>query len=332
MLPLEQKGCRRGSRGTEDQLLIDKMVLRDCRRRHINLSMAWIDCKKAFDTVPHSWILECLEFVGCAGNIRRFLELSMNKWKCQLSAGDEVLGCVNIRRGIFQWDSLSPLLFVLCMVPLTLVLCKVKAGYETNDKSAKINHLLYMDDLKLYGKSQEQIESLVCTIPAVSSDIGMEFGIRKCGILNLKRGKVWDSEGIVLSTGDTLKVIGYKYLGVLEMEDILVVRMKDSIRKEYFRRLRLILRSKLKGKNKIMGINTWAVAVVRYGGGIIDWNIDELRQMDRKTRKMITMYGAFHPKSDIDRLYLPRNRGGRGLIGCEVVLGDRSRLIVTKLS
>ena len=127
-------------------------------------------------------------------------------------------------------------------------------------------------------------------------------------------------------------MIGYKYLGVLEMEDILVVRMKDSIRKEYFRRLRLILRSKLKGKNKIMGINTWAVAVVRYGGGIIDWNIDELRQMDRKTRKMITMYGAFHPKSDIDRLYLPRNRGGRGLIGCEVVLGDRSRLIVTKLS
>ena len=71
------------------------------------------------------------------------------------------------------------------------------------------------------------------------------------------------------------------------------------------------------------------MAVVRYGGGIIDWNIDELRQMDRKTRKMITMYGAFHPKSDIDRLYLPRNRGGCGLIVCEVVLGDSTTITIT---
>uniref|UniRef100_A0A1X7VWY3 Uncharacterized protein n=1 Tax=Amphimedon queenslandica TaxID=400682 RepID=A0A1X7VWY3_AMPQE len=102
---------------------------------------------------------------------------------------------------------------------------------------------------------------------------------------------------------------GYKYLGVLEIEDILVVKI---LQKEYFRRLGLILRSKLKGRIKIMGINNWAVVVVLYGGGINDWNIDELRQMDRKTRNMLTMYGAFHPKSDIDRLYIPRNRGGGG--------------------
>ena len=47
ILPEEQKGCRRGSRGTKDQLLIDKMVLKDCRKRHTNLSMAWIDYRKA---------------------------------------------------------------------------------------------------------------------------------------------------------------------------------------------------------------------------------------------------------------------------------------------
>ena len=47
ILPEEQKGCRRGSRGTKDQLLIDKTVLKDCRKRHTNLSMAWIDYRKA---------------------------------------------------------------------------------------------------------------------------------------------------------------------------------------------------------------------------------------------------------------------------------------------
>ena len=46
ILPEEQKGCKRGIRGTKDQLLIDKTVLKDCRERHTNLSMAWIDYRK----------------------------------------------------------------------------------------------------------------------------------------------------------------------------------------------------------------------------------------------------------------------------------------------
>ena len=46
-LPVEQKGCRRKSRGTKDQLLIDMMVLADCKRKHKNLAMAWVDYKKA---------------------------------------------------------------------------------------------------------------------------------------------------------------------------------------------------------------------------------------------------------------------------------------------
>ena len=57
LLPVEQKGCRRNSRGTKDQLLIDIMVLNDCKKRHTNLGMAWTDYKKACDMIPPSWIL-----------------------------------------------------------------------------------------------------------------------------------------------------------------------------------------------------------------------------------------------------------------------------------
>lgn len=53
LLPVEQKGCRRNSRGTNDQLLIDKMIIRNCKRRLTGLGMAWIDFRKAFDMVPH---------------------------------------------------------------------------------------------------------------------------------------------------------------------------------------------------------------------------------------------------------------------------------------
>ena len=70
LLPCEQKGCRRKSRNTKDQLLIDQMILRDCKRRQRNLAMAWLDNRKAYDIVPHSWILECMEMFGIAENVR----------------------------------------------------------------------------------------------------------------------------------------------------------------------------------------------------------------------------------------------------------------------
>ena len=43
VLPEKQKGCRRRTRGTKDQLLIDKAILMDCKRRHSHMTMAWID-------------------------------------------------------------------------------------------------------------------------------------------------------------------------------------------------------------------------------------------------------------------------------------------------
>ena len=57
---------------------------------------------------------------------------------------------------------------------------------------------------------------------------------------------------------------------------------------------------------------------LRYGAGIINWKIDELNKMDRTRRKTLTMYGTLHPKSDIDRVYLKRKHGGRGLISIKM--------------
>ena len=56
---------------------------------------------------------------------------------------------------------------------------------------------------------------------------------------------------------------------------------------------------------------------MRYGTGILTWNTNELKSLDRRTRKFMTMHGALHPKSDFDRVYLSREMGRRGLISCE---------------
>ena len=74
---------------------------------------------------------------------------------------------------------------------------------------------------------------------------------------------------------------------------------------EYNKRVRKILKLKLNGGNIIKAINSWAVPVVRYTAGIIDWTQAELDDLDRKTRKLMSAYHALHPLSDVDRLYFP---------------------------
>ena len=189
LLSMEKRGCKRTTRGTKDQLLINKAVLKDSKRSHTNLAMAWVDCRKAYDLIPHSRIRECLELVGVADNAKRVLSSSMKNWKLELTSSGVSLGEVNIRRGIFQGDSLSPLLFVICMIPLTMVLRKVNFHLELGEKVKKLSHLLFMDNLKLFAKSCEQIDSLVTTVQMFGRDIEMEFGINKCGAVILQRGK-----------------------------------------------------------------------------------------------------------------------------------------------
>ena len=282
--------------------------------------MAWIDYRKAYDLVPHSWVNECMEMFGITENFRTIMQKSMQQWRLSLTANGEDLGEVNVKRGIFLGDSLSSLMFVLSIVPLSLILKKVNACHKWEKKEYKLNHLLFMDDLKLYVKSEKQTNTLVRTVCVFSTDIGMEFGIKKCGILTMKRGKIVKSEGIKLPDGEVMKQVGlegYTYLGKIELDKIKETEMKRKITKEYKRRQRLILKSKLNGRNKATAINTWAVAIFRYGAGINQWKTSELKDLDRKSRKTMTMYGGLHPKSDVDRLYVKRKEGGRGLISVE---------------
>ena len=125
-----------------------------------------------------------------AGNVSCLVRNSMNLWKVELSSGKETLAQVNIRRGIFQGDSSSPLLFVMALIPLTLILRKCKNGYNFSRTKDKINHLLYMDDLKLFAKEEAGLDALIQTVRVFSSDIGMEFGIEKCAVVIMKRGKM----------------------------------------------------------------------------------------------------------------------------------------------
>ena len=225
----EQKGSRHVSRDTKDQFLIDKAVIRNRRRRKVDINMAWFDFRKAYDMVPHAWKIKALKLIGAALNVIALLKSSMIDWKTELISGGINLGQVNNNRGIFLGDSLSPLLFVISLIPVTLVLRQVKQGYY---------HLLFMDDLKLYESNQNELDSLVRTIDIMTKDIGMKFGIDKCGVLATKRGKEAEYNGIELENGEEIGPVGeerHKYLNILEKGNMCHKEMKGNIRKDTLR-------------------------------------------------------------------------------------------------
>ena len=235
---------------------------------------------------------------------------NMEKGKLMLYSGNSELGEVEIKRGIFQGDSLSSLVFDLALILLSLVLRKAKAGYEFSESKEKINHILLMDDLKLYSRSEKGLDSLVLTIRVFSEDIGMEFGIGKCATLVIEKGKIVKSVGIELLDGKVLKSLqeGESYKGILQADKFLEEKMKLNVLKEYIRRLRKVLKSKLNGGNLVRGVNVWAVFLLRQSAAFVSWRKSGLQAIDRKTRKLFSIYGALHPKSDVDRLYIPRRR------------------------
>ena len=90
-----------------------------------------------------------------------------------------------------------------------------------------------MDSLTLFWKSEKRVDRLVSTVQLISKDIGMEFGIKKCGMVVVKRGQLSSAKGIVLPDGEMIREVdkgGYKYLGILELD-----RIKESEVKREFR-------------------------------------------------------------------------------------------------
>ena len=143
-----------------------------------------------------------------------------------------------------------------------------------------------MDDLKLYSKSEKTLDSRIPTLRIFSEHIGMQFRIDKCAMLVMKKGKIVKSDGIQLLNDKVIKSLeegeSYKCLGVLEADEVMVNEMKDKVKKEYFRRVRKVLETKLKSGNVFKAINTWAVSVVRYSAAFLGWSRLQLEEIDRR--------------------------------------------------
>ena len=183
-----------------------------------------------------------------------FIEKTMQTWRVELTTGGRSLVETKIQRGIFQGDELAPLLFIIAVIPLNHILRKCTAGYKLSRSQEKINHLMYMDDIKLFAKNGKELEMLIHAVRIYSQNIGINV---PCSSWKVAKDM---NDGIELPNQDKIWTFGEnetnKYLGILEVDTIKQVAMIDSIQKEYLRRTRKLLETKVSCRNLIKGINT----------------------------------------------------------------------------
>lgn len=319
----EQKGCKKNTQGCKDQLTIDSVVVQQSIRKYKNLSIAYIDYCKAFDSMPHDYLIHILSIYKVDTNIINLMKHLMTKWKICLCTSNGISNPISIRNGIFQGDAFSPLWFCLGLNPLSKQLCKMKAelGFKINytEGHTSLNHLMYVDDIKLYAPNKEKLHRMIQIVDEFSASIKMSFGLDKCKIAHLMKGKVVnDNEGCVISSERIIENLGeeesYKYLGFLQLRGFKTNEIKTHIENIFNKRLKKILKSKLNAGNKCKAINTWAIPVYNYSFGVIKWSDTDINNMSRNIRVLLTKHQSHHPRSAVERVILPRELGGVGIL------------------
>ena len=190
----EQAGGKKGTWGTTEQLIINKSTLKEAKNSRKNLVTVWLDYRKAFDSIPHSWLQQALKLAKVPGIIINAIKNLTKAWYSilTLSSETEILSTELIKfvKGIFQGDSLSVMLFVLCLNPISFLLNKCKDSSFGTGRKLQDTHNFFLDDLKLYSQDLNSTKKQLDIIATFSPDINMQFGEDKCGYLQIEKGKV----------------------------------------------------------------------------------------------------------------------------------------------
>ena len=149
----EQKGCCKGTR--EKKATVHWSTYPQRESDEMKISSYGVDWQQKFIWyIPQSWIINCLKMYKISDEVIKFIEKTMKTWRVELTAEGKSLSEAKIHRGIFQGDALSQLQLVIAMMPRNHILRKCTGGYKLTKSQENINHLMYMDDIKLYKKQK----------------------------------------------------------------------------------------------------------------------------------------------------------------------------------
>lgn len=304
LLAENQLGTVRLVQGAKEQAMLNIAINKENNNL---LKTMWIDVKKAYDSVDHIYLISCIERLSLPRWIVEFLRATVTQWHIEIRSNSEMILEKKIERGILQGDSLSPLLFVLCMDPLSrkLNLKYPKVDVRTGIQSFATNHLLFIDDLKLLAENEDTLKVMLEETKHFFKTVGLEMNREK----SATNCNGCEDDAVVLEGSQ-----GYKYLGILE--DSSSVIKKETfikVKNEILQRVEKICMTKLNGVNMIRAINEHAISVINYHVGLLKLEPEEYKRLDFEIRQMLIKHHIHLQPACKERLYLPRKEMGRGL-------------------
>ena len=220
-----QLGTKENVLGTVDLLLVDQCIMEEIKCHHRNAAVAYYDYKKAYDYVHHDWINRVIGWMELDIKVRKVISKMMSGWKTRLVITSEreqrKSRWIQFNQGFLQGDSFSPVGFCICEIPI-LMLIESSKGYRMGPPGARIvnkTHSLFLDDLKIYQETEEQLEVVNKILVQASGDTGARYGVKKCCKAVFRQGKLTETEGLTIN-GELTQVLDpiegntYKFLGL----------------------------------------------------------------------------------------------------------------------
>ncbi|KAK6743469.1 hypothetical protein RB195_010621 [Necator americanus] len=337
--PSEQIALRKGVWSCTHAHILDQTIIKDALRHKKELHMLWVDLTKAFDSLSHGAIKWTIKQWGVPSDLRRTLSVLMSMQSVRyygFTNGKLVRSRrLRIRNGLMQGDSLSPLLFCLAIGPVSSWIRKEIEPYQTrtgighrSDGVLEAGHILYMDDLKVYSPSWEDMVKARYGIQRMFGSLGLELNARKCATRSLNCAIAGTAQL------DTIPILGasefYKYLGAEQNSLICLGELWNRVEnaaKVVAKRLfdsDLTVRQMINGYNQVVIPKLkYAISCVIFGAGKLSTLKKCARQFDCDIRKAMADSHLRFKSSCTGRLYTDKELGGLGVKSVEEEL-DRS--------
>ena len=189
---------------------------------------------------------------------------------------------------------------------------------ELGNRVVKRTHSLFVDDLKVYQESQELLEIVNEIIAQANHDTGASYGVSKCAETIFKNGKMARGEGLQvleesMKTMDSDENETYKFLGIEQADGIRTKTVFKRVKEEVLKMMKIIINTELNDANLIKAINMKIIRVAAYVMNICKFSVGELKELDQIIKKQLRGKNMLGRQASEERLYLKREKGGRGL-------------------
>ena len=326
--PEEQRALRKGQWACLIAQVKDLAMMLDAStQKNRKIHVAWIDQEKAFDSTPHDLIKEVIKSLNLPSGFTHFLLSTIDRWSTRIEL--RVRGKVRfgpyyrIRRGVFQGDSLSPLLFIIVTSVISYNLNKLRkvrpyTRSVSRHENMIFNHQLYVDDLKQYARDKKELQAQIRITQAVNSVLGMKINDSKSA-----------ATAVISLSGSSDRMLphlgageAYKYLGIHQFLRTDWNKTIEGLKERVRAKCHEIFDNDLTIRQQVTLYNSTIAPMVSYvfmnafPRGKFSSVLVEAKEIDMEIRQILKQYKVRFQSSMVNRLYIDSDKYGLGLRSC----------------